>query len=247
MGQYFSFRGKIYLGKRDAAGNPMGLTPVGNVPDCTLGFNVETFEHPERMSGEDLIDLSIIKGKTGEISITAEELLKDNFAYALGGAVKEVTSGSAEDEPLCTNPVKGQIYLLAHQNVASVTMKAGSTTISQDKFKVNELHGSIEFLDLDSITDAITVSYSYGASINVGMFKEAQQDVWFRLEGLNKVNGDRVVVDLYKVSFAPTESMALINDELGNMPLKGKVLADTIKPVDGEMGQFGRMVIIPKE
>lgn len=247
MGKYFSFRGKVYLGRRDAAGNPMGLTHVGNVPDCTLGFSVETFEHQERMSGEDLTDLSLIKGKTGEISITTEELLKDNFTYVLGGKVKDVTSGSVTDEALCTAPQKGKIYLLAHQNVSSVTMKHDSSTVDMNKFRVNELHGSIEFLDAAGLTGAVTVSYSYGAATSVSIFSETQQDVWFRLEGLNKIGGDRVVVDLYKVSFAPVESMALINDELGNMPLKGKVLADTSKPAGGEMGQFGRIVIIPKE
>ena len=38
--------------------------------------------------------------------------------------------------------------------------------------------------------------------------------------------------------------MAFINDELGNAPIKGKVLSDTLKAADGALGQFGRMFII---
>ena len=54
----------------------------------------------------------------------------------------------------------------------------------------------------------------------------------------------RIVVDLYKVRLNPTDGMAFINAELGNAPIKGKVLADTTKTADGALGQFGRMFII---
>lgn len=246
MSNYFSFRGKVYMGTRDSNGNPEGLTHIGNVPELSLSFAVETLEHKESMSGQDLTDVSITTSKSGEISLTAEELIKETFAIALNGTLSNESSSSvASGEALATAPTTGKIYLLAHPDVSSVVLKDHeSATISDTKYTVNAKHGSIEFTDVTGLSGAVTAGYSYAAYKKVLMFTADEQDYWLRLEGLNKVNKERVVLDLYKVRVNPTDGMSFINDELGNAPIKGKVLADTTKTVDGALGQFGRMFII---
>lgn len=245
MSNYFSFRGKVYMGTRDSSGNPEGLTHIGNVPELSLSFAVETLEHKESMSGQDLTDVSITTSKSGEISLTAEELIKETFAIALNGTLSDVTGATvASGEALCSAPVTGKIYLLAHPDVSSVTLTHGGSPIDAGKYTVNGKHGSIEFTDVTGLSGAVTAGYTYAAYKKVLMFTADEEDYWLRLEGLNKVNNERVVVDLYKVRVNPTDGMAFINDELGNAPIKGKVLADTTKDADGALGQFGRMFII---
>lgn len=246
MSNYFSFRGKVYMGTRDSNGNPEGLTHIGNVPELSLSFAVETLEHKESMSGQDLTDVSITTSKSGEVSLTAEELIKETFAIALNGTLSDVPSSSvASGEALATAPTTGKIYLLAHPDVSSVVLKDHeAATISDTKYTVNAKHGSIEFTDVTGLTGAVTAGYSYAAYKKVLMFTADEQDYWLRLEGLNKVNNERTVLDLYKVRVNPTDGMAFINDELGSAPIKGKVLADTTKTADGALGQFGRMFII---
>ena len=245
MSNYFSFRGKVYMGTRDATGNPAGLTHIGNVPELSLSFAVETMEHKESMSGQDLTDVSITTSKSGEISLTAEELIKETFAIALNGTYTDVSGSTiASGEALCSAPAVGKIYLLAHPDVSAVTLTHGGSAISASKYTVNAKHGSIEFTDVAGLTGAVTAGYTYAAYKKVLMFTADEQDYWLRLEGLNKITNERVVVDLYKVRVNPTDGLALINDELGNAPIKGKVLADTTKTASGALGQFGRMFIV---
>ena len=245
MSNYFSFRGKVYMGTRDSNGNPEGLTHIGNVPELSLSFAVETLEHKESMSGQDLTDVSITTSKSGEISLTAEELIKETFALALNGTYSDVTGATVESgEALCTAPVAGKTYLLAHPDVSTVTLTHDATPIDAANYTVNAKHGSIVFNDVTGLTGAVTAGYTYANYKKVLMFTADDTDYWLRLEGLNKVNNERVVVDLYKVRVNPTDGMAFINDELGSAPIKGKVLADTTKAADGALGQFGRMFII---
>lgn len=244
---YFSLRGKAKIGPRDTSGNPLGLTYVGNVPDCTLSMATETTEHKESWSGQDLIDASVTTSKEGELSLSTEELLKEVFGYVLNGTVTDVASGTvAGPEAVCSAPTTGKTYLLAKQNVSSVILTHGGSAIADTKYTVNAKHGSIEFTDVTGLTGAVTAAYSYGAFQHVSMFTADSNDMWFRLEGINKVTNDRVVVDLYKIRISPTDGMALISaDEFGNMPLKAKILADVTKASDTYLGQFGRMIIIP--
>ena len=240
---YFSLRGKVYIGDRDTNGNPDGLIHIGNVPDCTLSLATETLEHKESMSGQDLTDLSITTSKSGELSLTTEELLKEVFGYILNGTVTDVGAGTVStDEALCTAPKVGRIYLTAKQNISSVVVEDHlGAVVSNTKYTVNGKHGSIEFTDVTGLTGAVTVTYSYGAHRSVTMFTADVNNKWFRLEGINKVTNERVVVDLYKIAINPTDGMAFISDELGNAPIKAKVLADTTKAVDGALGQFWQL------
>lgn len=245
MSNYFSFRGKVYMGTRDESGNPEGLTHIGNVPELTLSFAVETNEHKESMSGQDLVDETMPVSKDGEISLSVEELIKETFAIALNGTYSDVAGASvASGEALCTAPSTGKIYLLAHPDVSSVVLTHDATPIDAGKYTVNAKHGSITFTDVTGLTGAVTAGYTYAAYKKVLMFTADDQNYWLRLEGLNKLSNERIVVDLYKVKVNPTEGLALINSEFGNAPIKGRVLADTSKPIDGALGQFGRMFII---
>lgn len=245
MSNYFSFRGKVYIGERDSNGNPLGLTHIGNVPELSLSFAIETLEHKESMSGHSLTDLSLTTSKSGEISLTAEELIKETFALALNGTYSDVAGATvASGEVLCSAPVTGKIYLLAHPDVSSVVLTHSGSPVDAADYTVNAKHGSIEFNDVTSLSGVVTAGYTYAGYKKVLMFTADERDYWLRLEGLNKVNNERVVVDLYKVKLNPTDGLSFINDELGNAPIKGKVLADMSKTATGALGQFGRMFII---
>ena len=138
---YFSGQGRVFIGARDANGNPQGLTFVGNVPDLKVSLSVETLEHQESQSGQRLTDLQLIKTKKGEFACTLEELIPTNLELALYGSTTAVTSGTVTDEAVITTAETDKLYLLARQNVSSVVIKAGSTTVASTKYTVNEKHG----------------------------------------------------------------------------------------------------------
>ena len=64
-----------------------------------------------------------------------------------------------------------------------------------------------------------------------------------RLEGINTAQGNaKVLVELYRVAFDPLKEISFISDEYNKFELEGSLLADTTKPYDAVLGQFGRIV-----
>ena len=242
---YFSGQGRVFIGARDTNGNPQGLTFVGNVPDLKVSLSVETLEHQESQSGQRLTDLQLIKTKKGEFACTLEELIPTNLELALYGSTTAVTSGTVTDEAVITTAETDKLYLLARQNVSSVVVKAGSTTVASTKYTVNEKHGSIRFTDLTGVTGAITASYSYGLANVTAMFTQPLPERWVRFEGLNTADANReVVIDLYRVAINPTKDLSVIGTELMKFELSGQVLADLTKVASGALGQFGRLILM---
>lgn len=198
------------------------------------------------MSGLDLVDDMQITKRAAEISVDAEELLKDVLGYALNASVTEVTPGNVSTpETLCVNAETGKIFLLSKQNVSSVVLSDSSGDVDGEKYTVNGPHGSVEFLDVSGITGPVTAKYSYGAARRVVMFKSVLPEIWVRLNGINKTDMSKVVVDLYRVRLNPAETLDFINSGArSKFTLSGAVLADMTKPADGELGQFGRMILL---
>lgn len=242
---YFSGQGRVFIGARDLNGNPQGLTFVGNVPDLKVSLSVETLEHQESQSGQRLTDLQLIKTKKGEFACTLEELIQSNLELALYGSTTAVTTGTVTDEPVISTAELGKLYLLGNQNVSSVILKAGATTVADTQYTVNAKHGSILFTDLTGVTDAITASYSYGAANVTAMFTQPLPERWVRFEGLNTADANKeVVIDLYRVAINPAKDLSVISNELMKFELSGQVLADLTKPAASQFGQFGRIVLL---
>ena len=146
------------------------------------------------MSGLDLVDDMQITKRAAEISVDAEELLKDVLGYALNASVTEVTPGNVSTpETLCVNAETGKIFLLSKQNVSSVVLSDSSGDVDGEKYTVNGPHGSVEFLDVSGITGPVTAKYSYGAARRVVMFKSVLPEIWVRLNGINKTDMSKVV------------------------------------------------------
>ena len=248
---YFSGQGRVFIGSRDINGNPQGLTFVGNVPDLKVSLSVETLEHQESQSGQRLTDLQLIKTKKGEFACTLEELIATNLALALYGTTTTITPGTVTGE-LLPNPVTpGSLYPLAMQNVSAVQIQDSDVTpktLPASQYSVNAKHGSLVVLDATSggpYTEPFTVDYAYGAAQSTAMFTQPLPERWIRFEGLNTADGNReVVIDLYRVAINPAKELSIITDELLKFELSGQVLADLTKPVGGDLGQFGRLVLL---
>ena len=248
---YFSGQGRVYIGARDSAGNPAGLTFVGNVPELKVSLSVETLEHQEAQSGQRLTDLQLIKTKKGEFACTLEELSSGNLALARYVHSTTVAPGTVTGEALPNPVTAGHLYPLAHQNVSAVQIQDGSSppkTLPATQVQVHARHGSVLILDATTggpYVEPFTVDYAYGAAQSTAMFTRPLPERWIRFEGLNTADANReVVIDLYRVAINPAKELSIITDELLKFELSGQVLADLTKPVGGDLGQFGRLVLL---
>ncbi|NCP64098.1 MAG: hypothetical protein GW836_05510 [Paraglaciecola sp.] len=248
---YFSGQGRVYIGARDSNGNPLGLNFVGNVPELKVSLSVETLEHQESTSGQRLTDLQLIKTKKGEFSCTLEELIAINLGLALYGTTTDQVSGTVTNETLATPMATGSLYLLAKQNVSSVVIKDSSPTpktLPASQYQLNAKHGSLLVNDITTggpYVEPFKADYAYGAAQSTAMFTQPLPERWIRFEGLNTADSNReVVIDLYRVAINPAKELSVITDELLKFELSGQVLADTLKPAAGDLGQFGRIVLL---
>ena len=251
MSQYFSGQGRVFIGARDLHGNAAGLHFVGNVPELRVSPSVETIDHQEAQTGQRLTDLQILRSTTAEFTCTLEELLAVNLSLALYGQTTVVTPGTVVGERLANPVTLGSLYPLARQNVSAVVVRDSSPTprvLPATQYNLNAKHGSLSINDVTAggpFVQPFTVDYAYGAAQHTAMFTQPLPERWVRFEGLNTANGNReVVIDLYRVSINPTRELSLISDELMRFELSGRVLADLSKPAGGDLGQFGRMVIL---
>lgn len=250
MSLYASFQGRVYLGARDANGNPIQVRSPGNVADLKLSLKTEVLEHFESQSGQRSLDHRMVKTKSASISLAIEEFTKENLALALYGTHVATASGTVTDEPVGgAAPVVGDRYFLAHPKVSSLLVKDSAGTPATltlgTNYTADTDFGAIQFLDTTGLTAPFKASYAFGDVSEIGIFTQPLPERFLRLEGLNTAQGNaKVLVELYRVAFDPLKELALISNEYNKFELEGSLLADSSKPYDAVLGQFGKIVTI---
>lgn len=247
MSYYASFQGRVFLGKRDAAGNPIELRTPGNVAELKLSLKTDVLEHYESQSGQRSLDHRMIKQKSATVTLTIEEFTKENLALALYGNYTTGATGTVTDEPLPTVVAVGDRYPLAHPLVSTLVVKdsaATPATLTLDThYTADPEFGAIQFLDLAAFVQPFKASYSYGAVTEIGIFTQPLPERFLRLEGLNTAQGNaKTLVELYRIAFDPLKELSLISNEYNKFEMEGSLLADPTKPLDATLGQFGRIV-----
>jgi hypothetical protein len=253
MSTYASFQGRVYLGKRDASGNPVEVRSPGNVAELKLSLKTEVLEHFESQTGQRTLDHRMVKQKSATVMLTIEEFTKENLALALYGSFVQNQGGTVQAE-LIPHLVVGDRFLLAHPKVSGVIVKDSSPTpktlAAGTDYTLDADFGAIQLLRLDdgaatptAYVAPLKVNYSYGQATEIGIFTQPLPERFLRLEGLNTAQGNaKVLVELYRVAFDPLKELSLISDEYNKFELEGSLLADPSKPIDAVLGSFGRIV-----
>ncbi len=248
MSYYASFQGRVYLGKRDVNGLPIEVRSPGNVADLKLSLKTEVLEHFESQSGQRSLDHRMIKSKSATITLAIEEFTKENLALALYGTHVTTAGGSVTDEPVGgVAPVIGDRYFLAHPKVSDLVVKDSAATpaplVLGTQYTADTDFGALQFLDTTGLTPPFKASYTFGDVSEIGIFTQPLPERFLRLEGFNTAQGNaRVLVELYRVAFDPLKELALISNEYNKFELEGSLLADSTKPYDAVLGQYGKIV-----
>jgi hypothetical protein len=248
MSTYASFQGRVFLGKRDNDGLPIEVRSPGNVAELKLSLKTDVLEHYESQTGQRSLDHRMVKQKSATVNLTIEEFTKENLALALYGNHVVGTPGTVTGEPVGgATPTPGDRYFLAHPKVSSLVVvdSAGSpaTLVLGTNYTADTDFGALQFLDTTGFTAPFKASYAYGVATEIGIFTQALPERFLRLEGINTAQGNaKVLVELYRVAFDPLKEISFISDEYNKFELEGSLLADTTKPYDAVLGQFGRIV-----
>jgi len=249
---YYIGQGRVAISDLDANRNPGKLLFVGNVPDAKISFNVERIEHYEAQSGLRRQDRRYVRQISGELTVTLEEITKDNLAALFWGTPVSRGAGNVTAEVLPSGLVAGDTVMLKNSKIttSSVVVKDSATpsvTVAEDDYEVDSVYGTITFKNVTGYTQPFKVDYAYttGATI-VPMVTTPSKERFFRFHGLNMGNDPvtNVIIELYRVVFDPVQNFSLLSEEFAKFELKGSVLADTTKPSSSELGQFGRIILL---
>ena len=248
MSTYASFQGRVFLGKRDESGLPIEVRSPGNVAELKLSLKTDVLEHYESQTGQRSLDHRMVKQKSATVNLTIEEFTKENLSLALYGNHVTDAGGSVTNEPVGgAAPVIGDRYFLAHPKVSALTVvdSAGTpaTLTAGTHYTADEDFGAIQFLDVTALTAPFKASYTFGAVTEIGIFTQPLPERFLRLEGVNTAAGNaKVLIELYRVAFDPLKKFDIISNDLNKFELEGSLLADSTKPYDAVLGQFGRIV-----
>jgi hypothetical protein len=244
---YFSGQGTVYVGDRDTSGNVATFRDVGNVPALKLSLTTDVLEHKESRTGQRLTDLSLIKDRKANVTMTLENFSKANLMMLLYGTASTVSSGSASAETLPTGLASGDLVSLAHGFVSSVVItdsnSSPATLVAGTNYKVDLNSGMVTFLTVTSFTQPFKAAYSFASQDVVPFFRASTKERFLKFVGLNTTNSNiPCIVELYRIRFDPVGNIDLINDDLAQFEVTGAVLYDQTRDSDSLLGGFGRIV-----
>jgi hypothetical protein len=240
----FSLQGEVFLASRDANGKPVKPIWVG---DATLtgALEMTTVDHNESFSGNRLLYGRLVTKKSANLTLTLFELLPSVLSLGLYAEPKDLVSGTVTAEAIPADLEAEDIVRLDHTFVSNLVLTDSSgtpkTLVAGTDYDLEfPAAGQLRIKNVTGYTQPIKAAYDYEATRVVPMFTSQPPERWLILNGKNTFNGDKVIVDLYRVQFTPTNDISLHHEEFGSFVLEGAALADPGKQEDPEFGPFGR-------
>ena len=240
----FRGQGQVFLAPRTTTGKPNGFTFVGNVSSLMLNPQTEKIEHTESQTGNNSIDKVIERSLNVEMTMTIDSAASRNLARMVFGTVTEEATATVTEEEIIAYKGKGAILdRINLTTFAGLTDETGATTyVEGTDYSLDLPSGYIQFLDTATFADGDTVKANYeaGESEIVSAFSSPNQEYWLRFNGLNTAeNYNPVIIDCFKVRFAPANDIPMINDEdFAEYEQSGNALFDRCQPVNGKLGRY---------
>ena len=243
--QLFSFQGRVNLGARGSNGKIAAPKWVG---DATLSVAVETesVEHKESFSGQRIVYGRLATGKSATVTLTLFEATRENLAIALYATEVETAAGAVTAEAFPDDVVVDTVYALDRPFVSNLVLTdVSSTTLQEGVHYVleNAEAGHVKFLDLASFTQPISAAYDYQGVTELGILNATPPERWVQLVGVNTLNNEPVIVDLFRVRFDPASQLPMHNEEFGSFELTGSALVDALMAADSNIGGFGKITL----
>lgn len=242
--------GSVFFDRFDGSGASMGLRHLGNVDTFEITNTVETKEKKNAMDGSKATYAEVVTGSAAELSMGLTEFTKENLALAtlgVDGVYTQAAEAAVTDRPVgpAAASVKLDVwYDLGALNPTVSTVKQGATSLNAGAYELNAEAGMIRLLSSYTGTNKGTEGVAITWSGSVPAIEAAAGK--FMVQGLaagsikgrvryvsavNQTQGPRVMVDVWICGLNPDGALGLITDDFATFTMKGKVYADTSKPV----------------
>jgi hypothetical protein len=242
--------GNVFFDRFNINGSSMGMRHLGNVDTFEITNTVETKEKKNAMDGSKATYAEVVTGSAAELAMAITEYTRENIALATLGvdaiftqtAVPTVTDQAVG--PIAANVKLDVFYDLGALNPTVTAVKQSGTTLNAAAYEVNVEAGMIRLLSsytgTNKGTEGVAITWSGsipaivagdGKSIVQGLATGAIKGRVRYISAANQTQGPRVMIDVWICGLNPDGALGLITDDFGSFNLKGKVYADTTKPV----------------
>lgn len=234
-------KGSVLLDIFDVNGLPTGFQHLGNATKFEIELKDEVAELFQSLNKSVTQIASAIKKRQGKVTITGTDFSSAHQAIVQMSAGKTslattATTYTAEVLASATAVKKGRYFRTLNWNIDNVTtppvVKSGLTTLAAgtDYVLVDAIKG-IFYIPLTSTeveTNALTVTYD---TLVASFDQVAAATVPFQQGHLlfvpDPVDGQKILVDVWKVNLHPQGQTGFIADDYGNWSLEGEILDNT--------------------
>jgi len=244
----------VFFDRFDADGKSTGLRHLGNVDTFEINMTIEKSEKKNAMDGTKATYAEIVTGMNAEVTMTITEYVPENVALAvMGEASQFVQSAVPAFTDRAFGPAAGSVkldvfYDLGYLNPTVTAIKQGSATLNADAYELRLESGLVrlrsEYTGAGAATagggaltwsgSAPAITATAGKQIVQGMTTGSLKGRLHYESAANQVQGPRVLVDVWICGLNPEGALGLITEDFGTFQLKGKIYADTSRPVSAQ-------------
>lgn len=241
MSDYYYGQGKLYLARRNAAGQALSWRWIGDVSALALEIDFDEKISKASQGGRLVNAQRFISAENAKITSTWHEYSRENLQLLFLSGRKDKATSIVDAEALPLGIEAGNMISLRNPNVFGITIP--SLTEGVD-YRVEPLFGMIEFLTTPA-HQPVMVNYAHVSYSSLPILNERSEEFSLRYEGVNLAEDkSQVLIELYRVSFDLLSKIELINNEsnLSELETSATLLSDFTKLADDELGQFGRII-----
>ena len=229
---HYSLQGvfKAYA-KDPTTGMPTGDGwDMGHIGQWDVSFSPETVTAKDRKTGKRGDVATLVTGRTGEISIVAEEASANIMALNMSSTAVAQAAGNVTNEAFPT--VAAGDYVQLDGRIVSavvITDSAGSpaTLVAGSDYEVvSSLNGLIRIIDPAGFTQPFKAAYTNAAGSLLAAFSsDTPPELYVTFDGVETVYGRKCSATFPRISF-PGGNLSLINEEFGTVEMTANILYD---------------------
>lgn len=247
--KFLSLQGRSQIALNVASGVRV-LRELGNQTSVKLAIKADTYSKNETKTGQRQKVGEWTKTRSVDMTLTLDEQKPEDIALAFQADYQDIASSSIQDADLGSDLKVGDVIKLDGFNLTNV-MLSDSTSgtpvqlVEDTHYKLEADFGKITILSLTGLTQPLLADYTAGGVKASTLFTLPDtNEYYFLFEGIDTISDEKLALELWRLKPTVDSEMDFINEETGEITIKGSALADTEKQADSQLGGFGRIVYL---
>ena len=251
--KYWSLQGTVDLFDR-VNGEPRDGAWLGDCSSIEYNPEPQKEDFKENWSGARTVGLSMFQGVQATLAITMHNINSRNMELMFGGDLVAQAVDAVTDKVISgATPVVGQTFLLGAFDVNAVTIEDSTAGMPKTltlgvNYTLEAKTGRGQLIELTTggpFAGPLKASFTPGTVKYVKMLTNTEREKWIHISSRNTavVGQPRMAFDFYLAKLLPS-SVQFINESRGEGVLNCTLLGDPTKQADGDLGIFGRAVML---